>query len=152
MGPPDPSRRRINADRYNRDGESVLYLSENDGGVVRECKMGDARADADRELWIQEYLIPASSLRIVDLSIGDEETLINNVMWFAEHAGDDPNPTKLFSRAIAELAARSFDGFLVRGTRGDDSFEYRNLVIFRPLGRWESWLAPGGQPRVLGRP
>ncbi len=142
MGPP-PDENLVQADRYNRAREIVLYLSDCEEGVGREL------ADRTGNLWFQNYSIPSTSLRIVDLTRATEEELIHFVTWFAELAGDDPNPSKLFSQAVAELTARSCDGMIVRGRKGDDSVQYRNLVVFRPSerDRWKAWLQPGSPPR-----
>jgi hypothetical protein len=141
LGPPPPGRGR--AGRYNRHGESVLYLSDQRHGVERELSPA-------RPLFVQEYRLNVQDVRIADFTpSANVASLINAVFDHAElveeFSDDDPsnaNETRYwFSQAVAQLVARvGFDGMCVPGVRArEDGRHYRNLVIFQPGDRWRSW-------------
>jgi hypothetical protein len=50
---------------------------------------------------------------------------------------------------VADRVAKLFDGMIVPGVRGDESFRYFNIVVFCPNERWRSWLTEGSNPKPL---
>ena len=49
----------------------------------------------------------------------------------------------------AQIVAERFDGMAVPGVRGNGSQGYSNIVIFRPSGRWRTWLCRKKDPYEL---
>jgi hypothetical protein len=135
MGPP-PSYKAPEG-RYNGLRESVLYLCTVSAAVVRE--LPDAPV-----IWIQEFQVPVQSMRIADLrqNVLGADPLLNATMWQAELAGTEGAAPLFFSQLVASLVSLHFDGMLVPGVRGDDTMQYSNLVVFRPVEDWQKWLGP----------
>lgn len=121
--------------RYNRAGESVLYLSNSEEGVRVEVAAG--------RICIQEYVIYAPPLRIADLGSEGASNLLHAAFDLAEKArvpGRSGPATYAFSNFLARSICRSgFDGFIVPGVRGSSSIRYYNVVLFRPERTWRSW-------------
>lgn len=141
MGPPPPG--APSAGRYNKQGESVLYLCETEQGVMREP------IDGTGPLWLQRFLLPTGALEIADLRPGRADEFVDQVFWFAEHAGEAPNQCSLeFSQRIAELVADRFDAMMIPGVRGDESHRYTNIVVLRRVSEWMSWLYPESLPSM----
>jgi hypothetical protein len=133
MGPPPVG--RAPDGRYNRAGESVLYLSNSEEGGRLEVAAG--------RVCIQQYVIYAPPLRIADLGSEGASNLLHAAFDLAEKArvpGWSGPATYAFSNFLARSICRSgFDGFIVPGVRGISSFHYTNVVLFRPEGTWRSW-------------
>jgi hypothetical protein len=133
MGPPPVG--RAPDGRYNRAGESVLYLSNSEEGVRLEVPPG--------RICIQQYVIYAPPLRIADLGSEGVSNLLHAVFDLAERArvqGRSGPATYAFSNYLARSICRcGFDGFMVPGVRGSSSIRYYNFVFFRPVGSWRSW-------------
>ena len=124
MGPPPPD--KASAGRYNRDGESIFYSCETKQGVMREP------IKEPGPLWIQRFMLPTGDLVIADLRPGRAGEFVDEVFWFAEHAGEDPIHCGLvFSQRVASLVAKRFDGMLIPGVRGEKSYRYGNIVVLR---------------------
>lgn len=135
MGPPPSA---SIAGRYSLEDSSVLYASSSAKGVLRELQ-----AEAG-ELWTQVFHLPTQRLRIADLRLvtAESQHFMNCVLWNAELAGREGYPSTAFSQAFATWISRNFfDGFAVPGVRGDSSFMYFNVVVFRPGSVWPEWLA-----------
>jgi hypothetical protein len=119
--------------RYNAAGDSVLYLSESEAGVVAELP-------GDKPLWLQWFVLPAE-FRIADFSALNAGDFFGQVFWHAELAGNsDVRFTQAFSRFVAGLVSLSFDGMKVPGVRGGADHRYCNVVVFRAAPRWSDWL------------
>jgi RES domain len=133
MGPPPVG--RAPQGRYNRAGESVLYLSNSEEGVRLEVTAG--------RICIQKYAIYAPPLRIADLGSERASNRLHAAFDLAEKAcvpGRSGPATYAFSNFLARSICRSgFDGFIVPGVRGSSSIRYYNVVLFRPEGTWRSW-------------
>lgn len=143
MGPP-PEGTPFGGERYNYDNQSVLYMSDCEAGVLAELR------GRNSPIWVQTYIVPLTELRIADLSTLAAGAFVNQVFWFAELAGSLDQPVEFaFSRLIAELVGREFDGMIVPGIRGDNGFKYRNIVVFRPHLNWKHWLEPNAAPYQL---
>jgi hypothetical protein len=134
FGPPPPS--VTPANRYNFSGAPALYLC-----TVREAVGRELPAVAD--VWVQRFEIPLADLRVVDLRSPKvrSDPLVGSVMWAADLAGDDGQPSQDFTRLVASIVAEAFDGMLLSGVRGDSTFLYSNLVLFRPGDTWPNWLS-----------
>jgi RES domain len=135
MGP--PPKHFATENRYNGDGQPVLYLCTVRAAV--EMELHNAT-----NIWIQEFQVPVQSMRIADLRQKEDcaDDLLNLMMWHAELAGTVGYATRQFSQFVAHLVSSHFDGMLVPGVQGNSSLRYQNLVIFRPLAAWQEWLAP----------
>ncbi|HEY4785547.1 MAG TPA: hypothetical protein VIH57_05840, partial [Bacteroidales bacterium] len=145
MGPP-PSDSCIKGGRYNKKGESVLYLSDSEQGVKDELQY---HYGSDIKIVIQNYKIPTHQLKIADLTSYERTSLINAVMWHCELANHSGYCSIRFSQMIAEiLEIQKFDGAKVFGVRGDGSkILYNNVFIFNPLDRWKDWVV--GRPYLI---
>jgi hypothetical protein len=133
MGPPH-ARRTRNGGRYNRPWRPVLYLCDSEEGVRREMS---------GNLCFQEYRLPLDQLRIADLASPALHNFLRSAFDLAEcakvpgRAGPD---SYRFGQLLASLVSRAgFDGMIVPGVHGDPNLLYRNIVLFRPRGRWKSW-------------
>ena len=136
MGPPEPG--KASAGRYNGQGRSVLYLCETSHGVAREPLTGPG------SLWVQRFLLPTDTLQIAGLRPGRAEKFVNQVFWFAEHAGAaSVHCSVKFSQRIASLVAKKFDGMMIPCVRGDASHRYANIVVLR-----KNWLYPESHPAM----
>ena len=141
MGPP-PTGKAL-AGRYNGHGHSLLYLCETEQGVMQEPISGTG------PLWVQRFMLPTDTLEIADLRPGRAEEFVNQVFWFAEHAGEAPIHCRLeFSQRVASLVAKKFDGMMIPGVRGDESHRYANIVVLRRISEWSSWLDPESRPSM----
>jgi RES domain-containing protein len=143
MGPP-PDGCAVASGRYNHEGQRVLYLSGSIEGVTREVNQ------RPNDMWVQSY-----TLRLDRLSIGDfrppVDPVVNHVFWWTETASEDRGTRFLFSQFVADRVAERFDGMIVPGVRGDESFRYFNIVVFRPNEQWPNWLTEGSKPKPLRR-
>lgn len=135
MAPP-PADRTDDRGRYNRRGESVLYLSDSEEGIRREL------AGRQGPIWIQRFILRPATVRIADLRLNLPGThrFMRSVLWFAELAGQQGYPGVDFSQTLAQIVGQRFDGMMVPGVRGDGTFTYHNIVLFRPESRWRAWL------------
>ena len=135
MGPPPNG--CAASGRYNGPGESALYLSSIPDGVRRELPFSEG------QLWIQSFIVQTDNLRVADFSAPDISSrhLLNCVLWFAELAGAQGHPSIIFSQFIASIVSKTFDAMVVPGVRGDESIQYSNVVIFKPIGVWQQWLS-----------
>ena len=141
MGPPPLG--KASAGRYNGHGYSVLYLCETEEGVIREPISGPG------PLWVQRFMLPTDILQIADLRPGGDDEFVNQVCWFAEHAGEAPVHCSLeFSQRVASLVARNFDGMMIPGVRGHEAHRYANIVVLRRVSEWISWLYPESRPSM----
>lgn len=143
MGPPPSTRTPHTPNRYNTEMSRAMYLCASEYAVRNEVPDRHGR-----ELWIQDFLVPPSSLRIADLRISECSQLLNHAMWFAENAGEDGAAPLSFSQRIAELITRQFDGFVAPGVRGSPFKEYDNVVLLAHLHEWQSWLYPTAPKRA----
>lgn len=133
--PPKPE--WVGVGRYNEAGHPVLYLADSTNGVLKEL------ASRDGEIWCHQYSIPAKGVRIADLRPNMQLPIVNHAFEFAEQDDGDE-----FSRTLASLVARNFDGMLVPGVRGVNGKTYNNVVIFK-FELWQDWLR--GEPTELAR-
>ena len=140
MGPPKSHQTGDNG-RYNRIGHPALYLSDSNYGVGREMP--------DDLIYIQEFEIPTTALRIADLRYLESESFISGVFWHAEMAGRGGYPTKIFSQTVGELVGRRFDGIVLPGVHGEIGGNYANIVILRHVEQWTEWLRAGCSPREV---
>lgn len=128
--------------RYNRSGESTLYLCESEGGLAREPIAGDG------PLWIQRFVLPTERLSIADFSSLHADGFASKVFWFAELAGNEDVVQRLhFSQLVASLVRQKFDGMRIPGVRGTHDVRYSNVVIFGAEPSWRDWLEIGAQPK-----
>jgi hypothetical protein len=135
MGPPPAHIAPDN--RYNEAGMPALYLCNTRAAVGRELPSSPIT-------WVQQFLVPFQELRIADLRSpeANADQILAAVMWNAELAGEEGQPSQQFSRLVASIVSEQFDGMLVSGVRGDAALLYSNLVIFNPGESWRSWLSP----------
>ena len=138
MGPPKPHQTDDNG-RYNRRGCPALYLCDSEYGVQREF-LGEA------SLFVQEYEIAIQDIRIADLRSLTPDSFICGVLWYAEMAGRDGYPSRIFSQTIADIVGQHFDGMAIPGVRGEQDQTYSNIVMLRQVDRWPTWLRKGIDP------
>jgi hypothetical protein len=140
MGPPE----KTNGGRYNPPGQSVLYLSDSEEGVLREFQAWKQEGTP----YIQRYTLPFDKLRIADFTKIPSDHFVCAVFSFAEECEVEGRSLKsyLFSQTIAELIADYFDGMRVPGVRGEPGIWYSNIVIFRPFPGWLYWIDPNVAP------
>jgi hypothetical protein len=138
MGPPPPT--AVGGDnRYSTGNEPALYLVE--ASTFEQAAEGIRRELAKfmtqtSRLWVQQFAIPASALRIADFTAISTRDYMNLVFDFAEN-GDPSAFSRIVGRAVANAG---FDGMRVPGVRGDADFHYSNLTIFDPHARWQPWV------------
>ena len=132
MGPP-PKFLAV-SNRYASQGEAVLYLSDSENGVKRELEGRPGK------MFIQKFKFNYSDLKVADFSLYDSSSFLNAVMWHCELSGSEGYSSIVFSQTLAEMIRNKFDGMLVNGVRGNDKIRYKNLVIFNPTDKWESWI------------
>jgi hypothetical protein len=134
MGPPStPS----SENRYSLRNAAPLYSCLTERGVARELT-----AQQGELVFVQRFLIPTDSARLLDLSQAEDGEFLNDVLFFAEIASNDvrSHASLLYTQILAELASEAnFDGLIVRGVRGDDAVRYCNVVIFAPSAVWRTW-------------
>jgi hypothetical protein len=136
LGPP-PEGQPCPENRYNRENESVLYLCSCEAAIPREVT-----AEPDNELYCLVYRLPLQDLRVADSTDAALDPLLSAVFEIAETfnvEGRGP-ATYSFSQFVAQVVAGVFDGMMVPGVRGDPSFRYSNIVVFRPHPRWREWV------------
>ena len=129
FGPPPFDALKVN--RYNKEGQQVLYLCDSLQGVAREL----AR---EEPVWAQEYSLPID-LRIADFRVSDDSDLLSKVFWVTENAEEEENgyPYR-FGQHIAVLVSQRFDGMVVPGVRGSETERYFNIVMLRKVCEWKS--------------
>jgi hypothetical protein len=143
MGPP-PVTEGTSGGRYNCPGESVLYLSDSEDGVIREfCALGLPWVP-----YIQRYRFSPDKLRIADFTNIPPDHFVSQAFSKAEECNVEGRglPDYNFSQTLAELVAANFDGMRVPGVRGVPGEQYSNIIIFRPFPDWPNWLEPGSAP------
>jgi hypothetical protein len=137
MGPPPPGRGRDN--RYNRKGETVLYLSSSVRGVLREVP--------HRRVCVQQYILNFDRMRVADVTLS-HPPLNARVAWAFHFAEGAAVPRRIchcgtsfvFGQFLAgEVRSAGFDGFLTPGARGKNGLVYQNLVMFDPEAKWKQW-------------
>jgi hypothetical protein len=141
MGPP-PHGATLATGRYNKSGQCVLYLCDNEGGVRRELRSGTD------PLYIIPFTLPASTLRIADFTSFPIDHFLTAAFAQAELCEFDHRRQDgyRFSNILAELVAEQVDGMKVRGARGEDNEHYNNIVVFQPHPAWRQWLDPDVVP------
>jgi len=150
MGPPPMG--KACDQRYSSATTPALYLcsattpEDSEAAIRREVAV-----DVGRQLWVQQFSVSLVDLRVADFSVGahDPYSYLNLVFDFAERTGSRGTA---FSRTVGALVAATFDGMRVAGVQGwatptGDGFAYANLVLFKPYGRWESWLDRSWPPK-----
>jgi len=143
LGPP-PEGKPCLENRHNRENESVLYLCSCEAAIPREVT-----TESGNELYCLVYRLPLQDLRVADFTELGLAPFVNGVLEIAESfnvEGRGP-ATYSFSQFIAQLVAEAFDGMMVPGVRGDPSFRYSNIVVFRPHPQWREWVDQ--QPTVV---
>ena len=136
-----------NGGRYNRPGESVLYLADSIDGVVREMRFWSSSC---RVLCVQEYSVPLDDLNVADLATPEVSGLLTCAFDAAEMSGNAEFGSKdyAFSQMLAALVRRAgFSGMIVPGVRGAPGQTYRNVDLFSHRG-WNSWCAGRSFQRV----
>lgn len=75
--------------------------------------MREKEAEAGTVIWIQRFLVPATSVRIADLRSLNDGNYLNDVFFFTEIASEAPgaHATMLFTQVVAALIGNSgFEG------------------------------------------
>jgi hypothetical protein len=146
FGPP-PEDCRPRGQRYNREGERVLYLADCEEGLRREYRNWHDSGTP----YVQVYHLPIGQLKIADFAGLPPTDFISAVFSIAEEcavAGRGPDSFS-FSQAVSELVSARFHGMRVPGVRGNRNAHYKNVIVFRPHPEWQNWLAPAALPYLL---
>lgn len=142
FGPP-PIEKAI-VGRYNRAGQSRLYLCSSVSGVVREL----GPAQPGDFLWSQEFRFP-NDLRIFDARKLPESSFAASVFWVIEEECDRSAKYSGLGSNIVDLLDSEYEGMIVPGVRGSRSDRYSNIVIFNPFERWQNYLLPFASPNQI---
>ena len=133
--------------RYNYEGESCLYLTDNINSLPLELN--------SKKILIQNYEIPINRHKIADLS-PNNTNLNNNLAMafgmtesgktFVGYNFEEQLKNEGKSRyAISQLLSSYFkqygwEGLLMPGVHGGNGYHYNNLVIFSSIIKhWEKW-------------
>jgi hypothetical protein len=136
MGPGGPSKE---GNRYNPPGSVALYLCDGRDGVLREVD-----SNVGEKVFLQEYTICPSALRLADCSSDNLTDFVKAVFDIAEMSGVKRRAGSsgyMFSQVIGQLVQEAaFEGMVVPGLRGGPNIQYRNVVMFDADGeRWHPW-------------
>ena len=143
MGPL-PLHRIPREGRYHREGERVLYLADSEDGVRREMEAWHTEGTS----YCIRIEVPITSLRLADFSNWPADHLITAVFSRAEtfNVGQRGPANYVFSQVVGQLVSEQFDGMRIPGVRGAPGAHYRNIVLFRQLTDWPSWVNPANPP------
>jgi RES domain-containing protein len=129
--------------RYNNEGQPVLYTSLDATGAFFEMQAGGP--SEYHRLWLQEYRIPVTGMRILDARPAATENDIVDLAFDYCETTERVHPY-YGSRRIASLVrALGFDGILVPGVRGGRECRYTNFVVFN-LGQHRGFDWQIGEP------
>lgn len=135
---PSPS---FAAGRYNRAGQSALYLGRTIQGLSAEMAQ---YAKPGQHFYYARYR-PVLSLSLVDLSVADAHAALHLAFDRAERLDLDYEPAQRLADVVRELG---IDGIIVPGVRGTKSYNYSNVVIFNSLD-WATWVDISHPPELL---
>lgn len=122
--------------RYSRERQPALYLSDSPVGVQAEVAMRNSPSSPGEVLFIQRFKIDGAQLRIADLSDSRLPAFVHFAFERSEQTDD-----YLRSQIIADIVrAAGFDGMLVPGVRGSSVGNYKNAVVFNPEPIWREML------------
>lgn len=128
--------------RYHRAGERALYLGSSEDACRRELGAwynGGAP-------WIIKLRLPLDSLRIADFADfidWPSNHFVNAVFCqaelcqFKERGGPEDY---IFSQVVGALVSEKFDGMRIPGVRGEPEAHYSNIVLFKRLDDWPTWV------------
>jgi hypothetical protein len=128
--------------RYHRAGQRSLYMGSSEDGCRREL---GAWYDIEQggAPWVIKLRLPLDSLRIADFMDWPSNHFVTAVFCqaglcqFAERAGPEDY---VFSQVVSGLVSEQFDGMRIRGVRGAPGAHYSNVVLFKGLDDWPSWI------------
>jgi len=134
--PPSPT-----AGRYNRTGQSALYLGRDTRGLSAEMAQ---YAKPGEHFYYARYL-PVPSLSLVDLSDANVHAALHLAFDRAERLDVDYEAAQRLADVVRELR---IDGIIVPGVRGTKSHHYSNMVLFNFLD-WTMWVDTSHLPELL---
>lgn len=134
--PPSPP-----AGRYNRAGQSALYLGLDPIGLSLEMAQ---YAKTGMHFYYARYR-PAASLLLVDLSDANAHAAIQHAFDRAERSDLDYEAAQRLADVFRELR---IDGIIVPGVRGTKTNQYCNMVIFN-CRDWAKWVDTSHPPELL---
>lgn len=129
------------AGRYNRAGQSALYLGRTIQGLSAEMVK---YAKPNQHFYYAKYL-QVPSLLLVDLSDANAHASIHFAFDRAERLDLDYEAAQRLADVVRELGV---DGIIVPGVRGTKTHNYCNVVIFECLD-WASWVDTSHPPELL---
>jgi RES domain-containing protein len=129
------------AGRYNRAGQSALYLGMDPRGLSAEMAQ---YAKPGEHLYFARYL-PIASLSMVDMSDASAHAALHLAFDRAERLDLDYEAAQRLADVVRELC---IDGIIVPGVRGTKAHHYRNVVIFNCLD-WATWIDTSYPPELL---
>ena len=138
FGPPPGN---LSKGRYNRVGQSALYLSADLFGLKAE--MGRSEDDTNHLYYARYH--PVDSLSVVDLS----DTSIHAALQLAFDRAERLDTPYETSQKLADVVrSLGIDGMIVPGVRGNPDHHYRNVVLFN-CKDWEKWVDTSHPPQNL---
>lgn len=135
---PAPSRPQ---NRYNRAGQSALYLGMDVPGLGAEMA---EQAKPGEHYYYARYL-PVDSLSLVDLSDASAHAALHLAFDRAERLDLNYESAQRLADVVREL---HIDGIIVPGVRGTIDYHYSNVVIFN-CADWAMWVDPSHPPELL---
>jgi hypothetical protein len=138
FGPPPP----IAAGRYNRAGQSALYLGMTTQGLRAEMEQ---YALPDQHFYFARYC-PILSVSLVDLSAASAHAALHLAFDRAERL--DLGGYEAAQRLADVVRELGIDGIIAPGVRGTKAYNYSNVVIFNCLD-WATWVDMSHPPEPL---
>jgi hypothetical protein len=140
-----PSSRDAKAGRYNRDGESFLYLSTSSAGVHAE--LSHHYSDGPT-FYYQRFSIDCVQFAVADLTAESLPNILHLTFDMSERVHESAR--YFTSQVICEIVgACGFSGMFVPGVRGSPKNRYSNLVVFSTEDQWRSWVNSDSVPKRL---
>jgi hypothetical protein len=137
MSPPDPAKHKISQGRYNHEGQSTLYVSENVETAVAE-QFERPGKESDGLCGVQSFEITSLD-RVLDLRGVSSRSLFYAALVFDRYLDRSVDhtsswkPEYLVPRFVADVARRKgFDGIVYWTTKVSYAAGGSNLVIFHP--------------------
>ena len=135
---PNPKRR---SNRYNRDGETAMYLCTTVAGLQAEML---CYHDPEKVCFFATFSAISSEISIADLTDASLPAVVHQAFDYAER----PESRWAGHRLADLIRSLGYQGLLVPGVRGSPANRYANLVIFNYEG-WEAWVDSRSPPRLL---
>ena len=90
-----------------------------------------------------EVEIPLKELKIANFTGLPEDHFVNSVFSYAEKCNlpERNSDNYTFSQAVGSIVRGKYDGMIVPGVRGKPGAHYCNVVLFKKLDEWQTWVS-----------